>query len=341
MTAEEINAPVPPIGIIEALSQGFETVAERLALVLVPLLLDLLLWVGPRVSFAPAIDRLTEAYYTYLWQPFVKQADSQMATQWSDLAEVLAEALGGRATQYFPLSGVPVLLAGREAAPLPFAYTPPVWEVQTPLQMAELRLAALLGGLLLLSLYVSLIAQQVRQGYIDLRRTLARLPVQTLWLGIFALVLPLMLLVIYLPFALLTLGIAPLSGFLAFLTDWAGRLLALWIALFMVFTIHSLFLRERSLPGALWDSVRVVQWNITPTFLLTLLIVVIYAALMRIWELAPAGTWLVAVGIVGHALVSTALIAASFVFFKDRYRYWHEMRTQLLMELERRRASHG
>ncbi len=341
MAAEGINAPAPPVGVIEALAQGFETVGERLILVLVPLLLDLCLWLGPRVSFAPVIDSLIDTYYTDLWQPFVVEMNPEMAEQWPALAEALADALGGRATQYFPLSGIPVLLAGHEAASLPFECTPPVWEVRTLLQMVGIRLASLLVGLVLLSLYISLIAQQVKEGYIALKRTLARLPVQVLWLGIFALVLPIMLLVIYLPFALLTLGVSPLSGFLAFLADWAGRLLALWIALFMVFTVHSLFMRDRSLPGALWDSVRVVQWNVTPTFLLMLLIVVIYVALTRIWGLAPAGTWLVPVGIVGHAFVSTALIAASFVFFKDRYRYWHEMRTQLLMELERRRTSHG
>ena len=40
-------------------------------------------------------------------------------------------------------------------------------------------------------------------------------------------------------------------------------------------------------------------------------------------------------------ILSTALIAATCVFFKDRYRYWREMRAELLMELERRRAQQG
>jgi hypothetical protein len=57
--------------------------------------------------------------------------------------------------------------------------------------------------------------------------------------------------------------------------------------------------------------------------------------------LPPTGSWLAVVGIMGHALISTALIASTCVFFKDRYRYWREMRAELLMELERRRAQQG
>jgi hypothetical protein len=34
----------------------------------------------------------------------------------------------------------------------------------------------------------------------------------------------------------------------------------------------------------------------------------------------------------------TGLLAATFVFFKDRYRYWRELRDKLLAELASRRV---
>jgi hypothetical protein len=341
MDSENLSAPAPPIGVVESLTRGFETVAERLVLVLVPLALDLLLWIGPRVSFAPAIDRVVAGYHDDLWEPFVASMNPDLEGRWPELAEAITTALGGRATQYYPLALAPILLGGREAAPLPFDLVPPVWEIDGLLLMAGVRVLSLVAGLIVLSFYAGLIAQQVKQGSIDFKRLLRRLPAQVLWMAVLVVALPLILIVIYMPFALLAVGFAMFSAALAVIADWAGRLLALWIALFLVFTIPGLFMSNRSLPGAVWDSIRVVQWNTTPTLIMTVLSVAIYAALGYIWSLALAGPWLTPVAIVGHAFVVTALAAALFVFFKDRYRHWRELRAQLLVELERRRMQQG
>ena len=72
--------------------------------------------------------------------------------------------------------------------------------------------------------------------------------------------------------------------------------------------------------------------------LLQVLIIMIYLGMQVIWRMADPGSWLALIAIVGNAFVSTGLAAASFVFFKDRYRYWSEFRQQLIAELERRRV---
>jgi hypothetical protein len=38
--------------------------------------------------------------------------------------------------------------------------------------------------------------------------------------------------------------------------------------------------------------------------------------------------------VAGHALISTALIAATFVFYQDRYRWWMEVRRGLAARAE-------
>ena len=50
--------PTPPVGVIESLTTGFETVASHLGLLLFPALLDLFLWLGPRLSIDNLIQRL-------------------------------------------------------------------------------------------------------------------------------------------------------------------------------------------------------------------------------------------------------------------------------------------
>ncbi len=337
MDAKNTTAPTPPVGVIESLTTGFETIAGRLVLVLLPLLVDLLVWVGPRLSLRPAIAN----YYHEFWQPLIASLEPEAQTTFATVTEMLRTAAENMPVLYLPLVGVPSVMAGREAAPLPFNYAPPLWEVQQPFGLVGVNAASLLASLLFAVIYLTLIASQVQKGKIDLKRMLARLPRNGLWIMVLAIVVPLVLLAIYLPFVILAFGVSLLSPFLALIVDWGGRLLVLWMLLFLVFTVHGLLMNERGLLGALWDSVRVVQWNMTATLFLFLLIIVLNMALAAVWSLAPAGSWLAVVGIVGNAFAATGLITASFVFFKDRYRYWHEMRAELIAELERRRVQQG
>lgn len=343
MDRENFAPPTPPVGVIESLSIGFETVAGKLALVILPLLIDLLLWVGPRVSLAPAIDTVVNAYHEAIWQPMVVNFNPELAAAWPDFSAAITTALGSTFEQYLPvghapLIGLPVLLAGREAAALPFDYRPALLQIDTPVGMVGVRLLALAIGLVLGSFYVGLIAEQVRRGRVNLVDALRRWPRNLLWLALFVLVLPLILFVVYFPFVVLGAGFALINPVLGVMVDWGGRLLLVWIALFLVFTVHGMFLNGRRLVGALWDSVRVVQWNMSATVMLVLLILLINVALSTVWQLAPAESWLALAAIAGNAFISTGLLTASFVFFRDRYRYWRELRAELMAELERRRA---
>ena len=56
----------PALGVIEALSAGFDAVLRHPWLLLIPVLLDVFLWVGPRLhapqlyqSFAPTLRQMT------------------------------------------------------------------------------------------------------------------------------------------------------------------------------------------------------------------------------------------------------------------------------------------
>jgi hypothetical protein len=344
MNVENADAPTPPVGVIESLSVGFETVAGRLILILLPLIVDMLLWVGPRVSFAPAIDTVIDAYHDQLWEPYIASFNPEMDATWPEFSSEMATVLGDRVTQYFPLVnlplvGLPVLLAGREAAGLPFGLSPPLWRIASPLGMVGMWLVGLAGSVLLGSLYVALIAQQVGRGGLSLRNLIRRWPANVFWLGLFVVLLPVLIFVLYIPFMALAGGFLMLGGAMAYVglaIDWGGRLIVLWLMLFLVFTIHGMFMHEKGLFGALWDSVRVVQWNMSATMLLALLFVVLSMAMTYVWNMAPKNSWLAIVGIAGNSFISTGLIAASFVFFKDRYRYWQEVRAELIEELQRR-----
>jgi len=44
---------------------------------------------------------------------------------------------------------------------------------------------------------------------------------------------------------------------------------------------------------------------------------VISEGLNILWNMPPADSWLVLVGIAGHAFISASLLAASFVYYRD------------------------
>ena len=78
MSSDRTHAPTPPVGVIESISRGFEMVAGHLGLILLPILLDLFLWMGPRVSF--------QDYFRNTMSPALLQMSSDMGEQGDELA---------------------------------------------------------------------------------------------------------------------------------------------------------------------------------------------------------------------------------------------------------------
>jgi hypothetical protein len=51
-----------------------------------------------------------------------------------------------------------------------------------------------------------------------------------------------------------------------------------------------------------------------------------------LWAVPPDNSWMLLVGVIGHAFVTTALLAASFIYYRD-------MNTWLEIVLERMKAA--
>jgi hypothetical protein len=77
-----------------------------------------------------------------------------------------------------------------------------------------------------------------------------------------------------------------------------------------------------------------VQINLPPAAGLFMLIVLINIGLALVWNVPADDSWLLLLGLAGHALISTALVAATFVFYQDRLRWWIEMRQALQARAE-------
>jgi hypothetical protein len=339
MIQGQVKLPAPPKGVVAALVGGFEAVNARLELVLLPLVLDLALWLGPHVSIRPLIEGLAA------WLGRLPSAVGQDPTTIENV-RALQAVLADLAARYNVLSGlstyplgVPSLAAARAPIGTPWGLAP-TWLVNSWAVYFGLWLATLLGGLLLGALYLGGIAQQVRDRRLSLRQLLGQVWgdwARLLALGTLAVAL---VLALGAPALLVSTFVAQINAALGGLISLVAFTVVMWVLLYGGFAVHGILLRRRGLLGALWDSARLVQFSLPQAAGLLVLLTVVSSGLGWVWNIPAEESWLLLLGLGGHALVSTALVAATFVFYQDRFRWLTEMgqALQARAEAERKRS---
>ncbi|MBI3240949.1 MAG: hypothetical protein HYZ49_01480 [Chloroflexi bacterium] len=329
-----LDEPKPPVGIIESLTTGFEAVASHLSLLLLPIILDLFLWLGPHLSVNPIAQRSIDFLRSI---EFTDPASLQGRQIWVDILQEL-----GRRTNIFTLLstaplGVPSLMTSQLPILLPGGQ-PVLWLVDNELFFLTLALAFSITGLLLGAIYFSTIGSLLQDGdRPTLIQTLRRVLINWARLAAFCVVVGFSMVFISLP-VLVFIGILQIiSPALAGLGISVWGALMLWLFLYLAFSMHGMVLKDRGVFGSILDSVRLVQWNIWPVMGLFAVIAVLNWGLGYVWSLPAPDSWLTLAGIGGHAFVSTGLVAATFVFYKDRYRWWTEMRQWLVVNAKLKR----
>jgi hypothetical protein len=309
----------PPSGVIETLTAGYTVINRRPWILLLPLLIDLFLWLGPQVSLSPLVDplvvRVTEM--AQLAQPQAAAPDPDMAAAFdatrSRLMTLSTEtnALVLLARGPLDVPSVAVLLGG--VGVFSFAEG---WG--SGLALAGSALAA---GLAAGALLRGLIAQQVRDGRSRLVDTGQRVPRDVLRvLGLIGLVLALVL-VLGIP-ALLTLAaaatVAPAVAILGIVLLSIGTLFA---EVHLFFAVDAIFVSDVGPLAAIQRSVGVVRRHLWATVGLVSLSWLILAGMEQVWAyLAQSVTtpFGVALGMLGNAYIGSGLLAASMVFYKER-----------------------
>ena len=330
--------PKPPLGVLAALRAGFSVVNNRLELALFPLALDLFLWLGPRLSIKPITASLVQT----LEQLTAYSSDPQVAQQMGAIRAFFTD-LGNQYNLFSVLStaplGVPSLMASRMPENAPAGVPLAVWPVTNPFFHLDLYLLFSLIGLLLGAIYFNCIAQQIRAQRLDVRQLLRQVWGDWVRLAAFAVLAALALALALTPVWILGALVAmifPQAGALVFLVSVT---VVMWGVFYLGFTVPGVVLQRRGLFGALWDSLRVVQWSLPSTVGLYTVLFIISLLLAIVWGLVAPDSWVMLAALGGNALVTTALVAAAFVFYQDRYRWWSEMRAALQAYLNRQKAA--
>lgn len=328
--------PASPVGIIDSLASGFEIVAAHLQILLLPLGIDLFLWIGPRITLRPLILLLEQ-----FWLWLAPYSDSTTKTQYLQLAQDTHKLAQSAPDQYLPIMMPPTLLGGRRASVLPFDFKPVVIETW-PGNLIAITVALLSSVILYEICYGWITHYMLNEPFSPLRftRQVSSILFQSLLALAASMIVVIASGVLFLSAATVAwlIGGDTLYSILVWLVLFIFLMFIVPACMMAVFTLHSMFLNRRNILAAMWDSIRVVQWNMLPTTILLILVGGIYFAMNVIWSLAGRDSWLVLAAMGGNAFISTGLMAATFVFYKDRYRHWRELREAVLAELERRRA---
>lgn len=322
---EENNTPETqdrPLGVLACVTTGFEVVARRPLLIMMPLLLDLFLWLGPRLSLAPIFEDANFALQEMARLTAASSPDVLENTGFlSAILDQLAEQFNlFSALNPGPLVGLPSLMASRMTLERPLGIRPD-WVIASG-AIAFLVLLLLAGiGIALNAIYLRYVGQSV------IEETENPLPGPVgpleIWWDLiqFTLVVVLSLFVASLPLSCLVTMLGPAfpvaAGFLLFL----GSSFLLFIGFHLIFAIPGIVQVRRSPMQAIRESILITRADFVGSTGLLMLLLIIIEGLNFVWTLPEPATWATLVGLGGHAFISTAMVAALFVFYQERLNF--------------------
>jgi hypothetical protein len=297
----------PPPRLLASLMTGFDSVANHIAVILPPVLLDLFLWLGPRLRLKeflqPVIDNMP-ALAGALPSNFPDLATIQ--STWMDIANQFNLFVILRT---FPV-GTTSLLGYEMPVKNPFGGT---------LNLEAGSFLGILGWLVLLvflgwvigGLYFYWVSNvAVQPDARSLRNALK----QSIYLSLIWLVL---LFLLGVPALMVISVLTILSPVLGQLVILAAALILIWLLMPVFFSIHGIFTLQLDAFRAILKSLNMVRFTLPNTGLFLLIFVVLNQGMNFLWNTPAKDSWWTLVGIAGHAFISTALLAASFIYYRD------------------------
>jgi hypothetical protein len=240
----------------------------------------------------------------------------------------------------FPV-GVPALMGAEAPMQTPVG-EPSIVEASSAVQIAAGWLGLTLAGLALGTLYFALIAQCCGRvaKEIDCDSNLpgrppgGRIPpfqARVLaWQGsqvaLMMVILFIIAMVLMVPAIMMTSFLFLISPLLAQFVLLLISFSAVWFLVPLVFSPHGIFLCGLSVFNAMLSSTRVVRFALPGTGLFLVIAVILYQGLGVLWRVPPDDSWMALIGILGHAFISTGLLAASFVYYRGGLAYVQALR---------------
>jgi hypothetical protein len=301
------------LGVMPTLAAGFDLVSKHLWLLVVPVALDLFLWLGTRLGAQVFMDEMVS-----FWQ----QENALLALDPAIIEQFMSLTTRTNlfATLSVPMIGVPTFMSGitPELTPIKTA----VFEVNSIIVVVLSIILLSVIGLFITAVYYNLIAYVLRRNMGDdmpLPTLIARIGQSWLLLLLLGVLLAIALFILYIPMILLATGLAAINPVLGGAAAVFAPILLFSIVLQFIFVPHGLILHDRPLGNAMVESSLILRKHWIEAITLFFTIVLINYLMNSIMLLADSGSWLTGASIIGHAFVATAMVTAVFIFYHDRF----------------------
>lgn len=311
-TASPVFNPTPP-RLLATLAKGFNIVASHVQLILIPVILDLVLWLGPKLRIKtlllPVVNDVVDKTLS------VAPADmsaivSSTRTIWEQLLEQLNLFTVIRT---FPI-GVPSLIARGSSTTSPLAEN---LILETPSIQVGVAVVGLLllFGFLLGAFYFNQLSRYSAQPQEKLDwKLFFNQFVQSILLFLILIALALF---ISIPALLIVSVLSLVSPALGQVIILMVAFLAVWIVMPLIFSPHGIFVMGHKALHSMQFSLRLVRAFLPGTGLFILVSALVSEGFNMLWQLPGTDNWLNFVGIGGHAFIVTALITATFVYYRE------------------------
>ncbi len=313
MTIVKEENLAPPPGVISSLKAGFDLTANHLSILLMPVLLDLFLWFGPRLSVNRLLGIMSEQ---------LKQLGQQDLAPAAELAQIQAslKTLMDLDINLFSLLrtlpiGVSSLMTQAPTHATPLG-SPTINYLENAFVLIFWIFALTVLGWVLGSLYFTWVAKVSLGNEAHDLRWAARSIIQSfllsiLWTVIF-MVVGTPLLIVFSLFAQISPNITEFA--IIFLL-----LFAMWLIVPIFFSAHGIFARNENLIRSIISSFHLSRYSLPTSSFFVLGVILLSQGFNTLWLVPEPGSWMMLVGILGHAFITTALLAASFIYYSDMY----------------------
>lgn len=314
-----------PLGIIDALYCGFELVFCHPWILILPIVLDMFLWVGPQLTATPVFQNLL-ALVSASPPP---NATPEMIQNIETLKQSWA-ADGGSFNVFsilaFAAIGMPTLIAALPPSVSPFPAPPQTYSVSSGTAFLGLFAILTVAGVLFGSVYLELIALGIRRETSHPSAFALRTLKSYLMVGALIVFGAVAAVLVMIPFVLSATVVALFDQTVASFLFLLGLMLLMWAALYLSFAVPAIFVSGASPWQAVVSSVAVMRYNFWSAMGLLFLVIVIEQGFLVIWEKLLNNVWSVIGADVANAVLGSALIAALMLFYQDRITFLMRVR---------------
>jgi hypothetical protein len=93
--------------------------------------------------------------------------------------------------------------------------------------------------------------------------------------------------------------------------------ISMWIIVPLFFWPHGVFLKRQNAFTSILSSIQMMRFTLPTSSLFVMTMFLLSLGLNFLWSIPPEDSWMMLVGILGHSFVATALLASSFVYYRD------------------------